>query len=1563
MTSSRSQISPRLAALLLFIILAAGFALRVWQVNFDQGIGSHPDERSTACFYATSLHLPSSWQQAKDPKQSPLNPLWDVGRQERRSFTYGHFPLYLGTAGGEVLHALAPVAERLALPEATVALMSRANEACDAIAVAGRLVIALLDTLTILFLYFLSVRLYGRAAGLLAAAFYAFCAQAIQLSHFFAMDPAGTTFVVLAVWGSVILLQDRSWRGAIVAGIGAGLAISSKFSALPILAAPVTASALILYVEWRTSRRTDEPADGHAQMVALLGGVLALILAGAAFLLTSPYAVLDGENFIQATLVEQGRMVRGVADFPFTRQYRNTTPYLYFIQQQLAWGMGWPLGLVAAAGTLWALARMVQSLVAMIRGRIPPDDRLGELLLWSWLIPYFLITGAFLAKFNRYMSPVLPFVLAFAAGLIAWLWRWGNRPVADTTSEGDAPETPSRTLAQTISRVVAVLLAIVALVGSILWSLAYVNGVYNREHTWISASRWIYQNAPSGSVILWELWDDPLPKSIPGEPGMDMGTTGLRNTDWSPYEEDTAEKFEILKQKLRESDYVAYSSKRIYDSVDELPARYPMTNLYYEAMADGRLGFEKAAEFTSPPTLFGYSFDDRHADESWSLYDHPQVTVYEKVRDLSDADYDALFDRIWESAKAYDRGPVSPIEPLLALMGLGSLEADAERGLLNRVLSSITDSGGAPPPSPSPDALLLDTPLRELPVVDDYRWNVQASEDPAIALLTWWAVLALLGWLAFPITFAIFRPLRDRGYLLSRLLGWLFAAWLLWLLASFEVAPFTVRNAWISVGVLGVVGALAAWRHRRSLGEFLREKWLLLLVSEGIFAAAYLAFAWVRMQNPDIWQPWFGGEKFMEFAFLNGILRSPWFPPVDPHFAGGFINYYYFGLYLVAWLTKLTGIYAEVAFNLAIPSLFALTVAGSFSVAYSAFGDDRVTLGWRKGIMAALLAPLFVVVIGNLDGFAQVTRMLSNVSSSTFESSLPGIQTLVRAVTGLASAASPAVVLPDFDFWGPSRVIPSTINEFPLWSFLFADLHPHLIGIPFATLFLALVLTLVRDARLDWSREWLYALALLGLFSLVLGTLASVNLWELPTYFGLGLLTLIVSQYIGRGRIHWGVTALTALAFGALALLLFAPFYAHFTTVGAGGIGLVREGDKLGLWLLIWGFLTFMIVSWLWWSAAQPALPWVREQAREGESRGEVVRPGGVERLVSRALGDIDSLPRALHLEQVVGAKPSLGYHLLLSTIPLTLLGVGLAIWWGRSVLALCLIPLTLAFILLWRRGRFADSGTQFVVILAVTGFAILAGTQLIYLKDFLNGSEYYRMNTVFKFFSQVWVLFGIGAAIALPRLWSGWVRRGSTALVWRVLWAVAFFLLLGASLVYPLLGTPARVDQRLVGWRPPVGTLNGLDFMRNGTYSWPDESSVFELSYDWEAIQWLLDNVHGNATIAESSEVDYYRAGGSRVASLTGLSGLRGMHESEQRYGDQVGMRDGLHREFWSTQDVQRMQSLIDELDIDYIYAGQLEQKLHPDAVVRLQELAANGLLDIAFENERTTIHKVVER
>ncbi|OUC08787.1 hypothetical protein RY27_06890, partial [Litorilinea aerophila] len=429
-------------------------------------------------------------------------------------------------------------------------------------------------------------------------------------------------------------------------------------------------------------------------------------------------------------------------------------------------------------------------------------------------------------------------------------------------------------------------------------------------------------------------------------------------------------------------------------------------------------------------------------------------------------------------------------------------------------------------------SLMLPQPLSTLPVVDNYRWNRLASEEqvlgPWLAVAFWWAVLALLGWLAWPLAFYLFAPFRDRGYLFSRTLGWLLPAWFLWLLASHGLVYNTVRAAWGSVLLLGLVGGAAAWNQRQALARFVRERWPLLLLGEGLFAGAYLFFVLIRMANPDLWQPWFGGEKFMEFAFLNGILRSPTFPPVDPHFAGGYINYYYFGLYLAAYLIKLTGIYAEVAFNLVIPTLFALTVVNAFAVAYSAWGFARggrppASLRWQEGAAASLLAPLFIALLGNLDGFAQVLRRLADGSPVHFQSAFPGLETLVGALVGLVGVLRGTHSLGSYDFWAPSRVIPFTINEFPYWSFLFADLHPHLIGIPFAVLFLGLILLLLRLPELPLWRP-AYGVRLLALFALMLGTLASVNLWELPTYLLLGVLALAVSQYRVWGRIRWGLT-------------------------------------------------------------------------------------------------------------------------------------------------------------------------------------------------------------------------------------------------------------------------------------------------------------------------------------------------------------------------------------------------------------------------------------------------------
>jgi uncharacterized membrane protein len=1668
----QSLVSRSLQAAVLLALILMGLVLRVWNLDFDQGLGTHPDERSTVCFVAPSIGWPTSWEEFRDPQRSPLNPLWDRSRQEFRSFTYGHFPLYLGVLMGELFHAAAPVAEALGVPSNVVEYMARGNQPCGGIAVAGRLVIALLDTLTILLVFLLGRRAFGVGAGLLAAAFYAFTAQAIQLSHFFAMDPASTTFTVMAVLGGVMMVQERTLRAAIVTGIGAGLAIASKFSALPVLAVPVTASVL-----WFVMAQQEEPGRAaRSQARALAAFIAAFVVAAIAFLFTSPYAVLDWQSFIRATLVEQGQMVRGVADFPFTRQYRNTIPYVYFIQQQVQWGLGWPLGLLALAGSLIAAGALVWTLVrlasAWVRGRLAAlrlsDTEIANVVMWSWVAPYFGITGAFLAKFNRYMIPVLPFVVLFGAGLLWLAWRW--LMARETTAED------GRGWIKSPARVGVALVGAAVVVCALLWSVAYVDGVYGREHTWITASRWIYKNVPRESLILWESWDDALPKSVPGEPGMDMGTTGLFNIDWSPYEEDTAEKYAILKEKLREADYVAYSSKRIYDSVDELPERYPMTNLYYDAMWDGRLGFEVAAEFTSPPRLFGRTFDDRHADESWSLYDHPQVTIFRKVRQLSDAEYDAVLDRSWEGAVPYFRGHDSPLSPVLELMGMGNRPGSEQRGMISALVGLLSGDRDAQSAAADPKSdLLFDEPLAALPLVDNYRWNEWASERPLAAAVVWWVVVTLIGWAAWPICFTLFALFLDRGYLFARTMGWLLAGWLLWLLASAGWLYNTVLNSWLVVLVLVAVGGWLGWRQRYEIRDFVRERWGLLIAEEGLLAGAFALFVLIRMMNPDLWQPWLGGEKFMEFAFLNGILRSPMFPPVDPHFAGGYINYYYFGLYLVAFLIKLTGIYPEVAFNLAIPMLFALTVGNAFAITHTAWSLWRPNARWRAGFATALLGPFFVALMGNLDGYGQIARQLIDRSPVQLQSALPAVTWLVHSVAGMIEVLMGRTTLPSYDFWAPSRVIPATINEFPYWSFLFADLHPHLIGIPVALLFIGVLFSLLLQYREVWGRQRSLGMALVLTLAFLLGTLSSVNLWELPTYLGLGILTLVVGDFRRFGRIRLLWVGLASVVLLAGALLFYLPFFGSYVNVGASGIGWVKAGDDLGLWLLIWGGLGFMIVSWFLWSIYQAGLPrrnawhvsWLSEP--EGEVAGEnraaetfggdgvggddvaekidasdasfrwedeglfyreespasiayaveqlaAVEPdapaqrSGVAALMGMSMRRFERLPRLWYLHRMLVQAPTLGYLLGVASVPV-LLVCAIGAWLlDRRVLALCLAALAIGLPLLWRREEEADSADHLATLLALTGVAILAGTQIIYLKDFLQGNEWYRMNTLFKFFSQVWVLWGVAAAIALPRLWNGigyvwWQKagqrwRGGTPAPiessmrdadvgeasddhskegWtpqpmlprvgapirgmRLLWRSACVALIVASSAFLIFGTPSRLSERFLGWVPPIGTLNGMAFMEQGRYSWPDESHWIELRYDWAAIQWLLAHVRGNAVIVESAEVDYYRAGGTRVASMTGLSGLRGPHVSEQRYGEQVGARSELHREFWSTPSVERTEELIAQLQIALIYVGQLERFGHPDGVQKLANMASEGRLEVLYENEGVVIYTVPGR
>ena len=284
-----------------------------------------------------------------------------------------------------------------------------------------------------------------------------------------------------------------------------------------------------------------------------------------------------------------------------------------------------------------------------------------------------------------------------------------------------------------------------------------------------------------------------------------------------------------------------------------------------------------------------------------------------------------------------------------------------------------------------------------------------------IGLLVWWLLIMALGLMVLPIAHRILAFLPDRGYVWTKPLGFLLLGLLSWFFGFFHFSIGTILLA------AALIAGTSYWLWKRDEAElraFFQAQSGYILVVELFFLGLFLLFLAFRMFNPDI----IGTEKFMDLAFLNSLTRASSFPPYDPWLAGpGFsISYYYFGYLLMAIMTKLSGVAPAVAFNLSLGLLFALAGTACFGLLYSL----------TRRLWVALIGWAAIFLLGNLDGARQA----------------------------LASGT-----LDNFNWWTPSRVIPDTINEFPFFSFLLGDMHPHMLDIPFFLLSLALAFNHLKD--------------------------------------------------------------------------------------------------------------------------------------------------------------------------------------------------------------------------------------------------------------------------------------------------------------------------------------------------------------------------------------------------------------------------------------------------------------------------------------------------------------------
>lgn len=432
-----------------------------------------------------------------------------------------------------------------------------------------------------------------------------------------------------------------------------------------------------------------------------------------------------------------------------------------------------------------------------------------------------------------------------------------------------------------------------------------------------------------------------------------------------------------------------------------------------------------------------------------------------------------------------------------------------------------------------------------------------------ILVLQWWSVLFLVGAAAFPITKRLFSTWYDRGYLLSKAVGCAVISYFVYVLGTLHIAPFTQTTVFIVMGTVFIIGVIINYQLKiKNLTKKLNKQIELIVIEELLFFLLLLLWSWVKAHEPSIR----GLEKFMDYGFMQSILNARYFPASDMWWAGGFINYYYFGHLVTAVLTKVSGLSLANTFNLMLATLFALTATMSFSIGYQ--------LTQKKGIFAGVITSFLVTLAGNMQTVYAFTKGYTGEDVKPFWELLwPISEFFSRVGEGMQT------------YWyaNATRFIPFTIHEFPSYSFVVSDVHGHVLSLPFVLLAIALLIEMFKNYQLIINNyRFIF-------YSFLLGILLMTNALDGPIY-GLLFAVFIVVTVKSWKKI-FPIIGIVAILTGITSL----PFLIHFNSF-ATGIGVncppaFLAGSKIGpfifegvdkcqrspfwmMWLL-WGFFWF----------------------------------------------------------------------------------------------------------------------------------------------------------------------------------------------------------------------------------------------------------------------------------------------------------------------------------------------------------------------------------------------------
>lgn len=847
-------------------------------------------------------------------------------------------------------------------------------------------------------------------------------------------------------------------------------------------------------------------------------------------------------------------------------------------------------------------------------------------------------------------------------------------------------------------------------------------------------------------------------------------------------------------------------------------------------------------------------------------------------------------------------------------------------------------------------------------------------------VVTWWLVVQALGLVGLPLASFVFRALPDRGYAFGKSLGLLLTSYIAWVLAMSRLVPFGLPLLLVAMLLVGGGGLWLVCRQRppdslpchRAVLAYLRRHWHSVLFYEAVFLAALLVEVWLRAHVPDPW----GTERPMDYAFFNAIRRGGTFPPPDPWLAGYSINYYYFGYLMMAAVSLLSQLEASVSFNLSLALVYglaALNVAGvvvnlialAFATQCKAdpASDSPPVLHLGGRYVAALLGVVLVLFAGNQAGALQIITGDHRVVAldgwqmmSALAQAQQGAEEIVLPYPvrthdfGTFDKLKPVNDTDNFNWWWPSRALwdaqppegggpgeppapadPSrppiriyNITEFPFFSFWLGDMHPHVMALPAGLLAMALALATLAHTRLpSFTAGWQGWLDLV-LAAIILGSLYATNSWDLPTYTLLYVAVLFLLAY--RHAPHpdaipwfWWFKQVVLLAIAMWLVLL--PFSLTFHS-------LVGSAEPLTSVPLLSKF-------------TQIVAPY--HAAHTGLHAFLVIFGLFVIPLLALAYLVGDHTPAAV---SDTGRPPPPSPWMILPWLGPVLLIIGVLV--GFPLLSMVGFGM-FAFYRAMHHSH--KPAVAFLLLVVALGCAICFGTDLMYIRDVFNT----RMNTIFKFYYQVWLLWGTATAGAVWWLLAGrrvkpeqeQATRRMSFLPARLLVLAVFLLLLAGGLVYPAINlrdmSESTHELTLEGQTPREHTPAGVD-----------------------SVRWLREHAEPGSVLLEAVAPgggSYNTEGYGGVAAATGIPTVLGWfgHESQWRGGDEaarseLGPRQADVDTIYSTQDTEQARRLLAKYGVTYVYVGRLERQLYsPESLAKFERIGR-----AVFDADGVTIYRL---